>query len=41
MLKAKMLNTNGAKFLEKLTPGFKNHARDWDNFRQAVKNPKS
>ena len=32
---------NGAKFLQKLTPGFKNHMRNLDNFRQAVESPKS
>ena len=31
---------NDAKFLQKLTPGFKNH-RNLDNFRQAVESPKS
>ena len=34
---AKLLQ-NGTKFIQKLTPGFKNHMR---NFRQAVKSPKS
>ena len=28
---------NGVKFIQKLTPGFKNHMRSLDNFRQAVK----
>ena len=32
---------NGAKFIQKLTPGFTNHMRNWDNFRQAVESPKS
>ena len=32
---------NGAKFLQKLTPGFNNHMRNLDNFRQAVECPKS
>ena len=32
---------NDAKFLQKLTPGCKNHMRNWDNFRQAVESPKS
>ena len=32
---AKLLQ-NGAKFIKKLTPGFKNHLRNLDNFRQAV-----
>ena len=32
---------NGAKFLQKLTPGFKNHMRNLDNFRQAMESPKS
>ena len=27
---------NGAKFIQKLTPNFKNHMRNLDNFRQAV-----
>ena len=30
---AKILQ-NGAKFIQKLTPGFKNHTRNLDNFRQ-------
>ena len=37
---AKILQ-NGAKFIQKLTPGFKNHMRNLDNFRQAVESPKS
>ena len=32
---------NGAKFLQKLALGFKNHMRNLDNFRQAVESPKS
>ena len=32
---------NGAKVLQKLTPGFKNHMTNLDNFRRAVENPKS
>ena len=32
---------NGAKFVQKLTPGFKNHMTNLDNFRQAVESPKS
>ena len=32
---------NGAKFIQKLAPGFKNHMRNLDNFRQAVESPKS
>ena len=32
---------NGATFLHKLTPGFKNHLKNLGNFRQAVKSPKS
>ena len=32
---------NGAKFIQKLTPGFKNHMRNLSNFRQAVESPKS
>ena len=32
---------NGATFLHKLTPGFKNHLKNLDNFRQAVKSSKS
>ena len=37
---AKLLQ-NDAKFIQKLTPGFKNHMRNLDNFRQAAKSPKS
>ena len=37
---AKILQ-NGAKFIQKLTPGFKNHMRNLSNFRQAVESPKS
>ena len=37
---AKILQ-NGAKFIQKLTPDFKNHVRNLDNFRQAVGSPKS
>ena len=36
---AKMLQ-NRAKFIQKLTPGFKNHMRNFDNFRQAVESSK-
>ena len=32
---------NGAKFLQKLTPGFKNHMRNLGNIRQAVESPKN
>ena len=32
---------NGAKFIQKLTPDFKNHIKDLDNLRQAVKRPTS
>ena len=32
---------NGAKFMQKLTPGFKNDMRNLDNFRKAVESPKS
>ena len=32
---------NGVKFIQKLTPDFKNHMRNLDNFRQAVESPKS
>ena len=32
---------NGAKVIQKLTFGFKNHMRNSDNFRQAVESPKS
>ena len=32
---AKLLQ-NGAIFKQKLTPGFKNHMRNLDNFRQAI-----
>ena len=31
---------NGAKCMQKLTPGFKNIIRNLDNFRQAVESPK-
>ena len=31
---------NGAKFIQKLTPGFKNHLSNFDNFRQAAESPK-
>ena len=37
---AKILQ-NGAKFIQKLTSGFKNHMRNLYNFRQAVESPKS
>ena len=37
---AKILQ-NGAKFIQELTPGFKNHMRNLDNFRQAVETPKN
>ena len=37
---AKILQ-NGAKFMQKLTPGFKNHMRNLDHVRQAVESPKS
>ena len=37
---AKMLK-NGTKFIQELIPGFKNHMRNLDNFRQAVENPKT
>ena len=37
---AKILQ-NGAKFIQKLTPGFKNHLWNFDNFWQAVESPKS
>ena len=29
---------SGAKFLQELTPDFKNYMRNLDNFRQAVEN---
>ena len=32
---------NDAKFIGKLTPGFKDHMRNFDNFRQGVESPKS
>ena len=35
------LSQNGAKFIQNLTPGFKNHIRNLDNLRQAVESPKS
>ena len=31
---------NSATFSQKLTPGFKNHMRNWGSFRQAVRSPK-
>ena len=37
---AKILQ-NGAKFIQRKTPGFKNYMRNSDNFRQAVESPKS
>ena len=37
---AKILQ-NGAKFILKLTPGFKNDMRNLNNFRQAVESPKT
>ena len=37
---AKILQ-NSAKFIQKLTPDFKNHMRNLKNFRQAVESPKS
>ena len=37
---AKLLQI-GAKFIQKLTPSFKNRMRNWDNFRQAMESPKS
>ena len=36
---AKILQ-NGAKFIQKLTPGFTNGMRKLQNFRQAVESPK-
>ena len=39
-LLAKMLQ-NGAKFIQKLAPGFKNHMRNLDTFRQAVESPEN
>ena len=32
---------NGAKFLQKLTPGFTNHMTNWSNLRQAVESPET
>ena len=32
---------NSAKFIQKLTPVFKNHMRKLDNLRQSLENPKS
>ena len=37
---AKILQ-NGAKFIQKLTPGFKNHMNNLDKLRQAVESTKS
>ena len=31
---------DGAKFIQKLTTGFKNHMMNLDNFRQGVESPK-
>ena len=28
-------------FIQKLTPGLKNHMRNWENFRQVMESPKS
>ena len=36
-----MILHNGAKFMQKLAPAFKNHMTNLDNFRRAVKNPKN
>ena len=35
------VSQNGATFIQKLPPGFKNYMRNLNNFRQAVENPKS
>ena len=35
------MSQNCAKFIQKLTPGFKNNMRNLDNFRQAVESSKS
>ena len=35
---AKILQ-NGPKFIQKLTPGFKNHMRNLSNFRREVESP--
>ena len=32
---------NDEKFIQKLTPGFKNHMRNLDNFRQGLESSKS
>ena len=37
---AKILQ-DGAKFIEKLTPGFKNQMRNLNNFRQAVESSRN
>ena len=37
---AKILQ-NGAKFIQKLTTGFKHNIRNLDNFMQVVESPKS
>ena len=37
---AKVLQ-NGAKFIQKLTPGFKNHMGNLNKFRKSVESPKS
>ena len=41
MFKLRYYIQNGAKFLQKLTPAFKNHMRNLENFRQAMESPKS
>ena len=40
MFSAKM-SQNGVKLIQKLTPGFKNHTSNLENFRQVVQSPKN
>ena len=40
MFSAKMLQ-NSVKLIQKLTPGFKNHTSNLENFRQVVQSPKN
>ena len=36
-----MVLQNSAKFIQKMTPGLKDHMRDLGNFREAVESPKN
>ena len=40
-LRLVLKDKGGNQFIQKLTPGFKNHTRDLDNFIQVVESPKS